>query len=202
MEIIANEFALPIRDGWSVHASTLLVLPEDRVLMAYFYGSCEGKPDVRIYVSRREAGVCGRWSEPQPVSPDDGIPHWNPVLHRCADGTIALFYKVGTSIAVWKTYVQFSTDEGVTWSEPRELIAGDESGGRGPVRNKILRTSSSRLICGGSTELSEWVCFFDLSDDEGRTWHRTADLALPELHTEEFENSGESIAMKGIIQPT
>lgn len=202
MEIIANEYALPIREGWQTHASNFLVLPGNRILLAYFYGSREGNSDVRIYVSRREEGICGQWSEPQPVSPDDGIPHWNPVLHRYSDGTIALFYKVSDKIYCWKTYIQISKDEGLTWSEPQEMIPGDNSGGRGPVRNKILKTASGRLVCGGSTELSEWLCFFDLSDDEGKTWRRTSDIALPELHTEEYLQSGGVTQDRGIIQPT
>ena len=39
MEIIANEYALPIREGWQTHASNFLVLPGNRILLAYFYGS-------------------------------------------------------------------------------------------------------------------------------------------------------------------
>ena len=202
MNIIANEFTFPIREGFACHASSLLVLPGDRVLVVYFAGTAEGKDDVRIYSSLREGGLCGVWGEPKVISEDDGVPHWNPVLHRAADGTIHLYSQVGKNCACWKTYIQISTDEGESWSEPRELIEGDESGGRGPVRNKILSTFSGRLIAGGSTEWEEWKGFFDLSDDDGKTWRRTADLTLPELHTEAFVQSGEPIKNKGIIQPT
>ncbi len=202
MNIIANEFTFPIRQGWSCHASSLLVLPEDRVLVVYFAGTAEGRDDVRIFSSLRRGGVCGTWGEPKVISADDGVAHWNPVLHRAADGTIQLYYKVGKNCACWKTYVQTSSDDGESWSEPRELIEGDESGGRGPVRNKILRTAAGRLIAGGSTEWTEWQCFFDVSEDEGKTWHRTVDLPLPELHTEAFIQSGQSADNKGVIQPT
>ena len=49
-----------------------------------------------------------------------------------------------------------STDNGVTWSGPQELVPGDVSGGRGPVRNKPLRLASGRILAGASTEHGIW----------------------------------------------
>ena len=106
---------------------------------------------------RSESG----WSEPVRVSADSNIPHWNPVLFRRADGKIMLFFKVGKKIPMWKTYFSLS-DNGVDWSEPAELVPGDISGGRGPVKNKPIRLRSGRVIAPASDERNTlWVCFVD-----------------------------------------
>ena len=72
-----------------------------------------------------------------------------------------------------------SADEGKSWTEPRELVPGDE-GGRGPVRNKILRLSDGSLLAPASIEQGEWRCFMDRSEDEGETWTRTTDIRAPQ----------------------
>lgn len=91
MRIACNEFVLPFRAGWSSRASHFTVLPDGRIFCVFFYGSGEGHDDVRIWGSRREPGIPGRWSEPIPLTPDDGVPHWNPVLFERNDGSIILF---------------------------------------------------------------------------------------------------------------
>ena len=57
--------------------------------------------------------------------------------------------------------------------------SGDE-GGRGPVRNKILRLSDGTLLAPASIEQGEWRCLWTAREDEGETWTRTADIRLPE----------------------
>lgn len=191
MQILANEFVLPLKAGRSCHASNLIVLPDGGVYVVYFCGTGEGHDDVRIFGSMRGAGVVGKWSEPTPITPDDGLPHWNPVLLPLDDGTVILYYKVGKRIATWKTYYCVSTDGCQTWSGPVEMVPGDV-GGRGPVRNKPVTLSDGTILAPGSTELDDWRCFFDLSTDNGRTWNRTADIVLPD----------QCINHRGIIQPT
>ncbi|MBE6561244.1 MAG: hypothetical protein E7662_08960 [Ruminococcaceae bacterium] len=196
MKILANELILPIRQDRQCHASHFTPLAGGEIFCVYFYGTKEGQGDVRIFGSLRTAD--GKWSDPQPLSPDDGIPHWNPVLHRSEDGSVTLYYKAGHKIADWVTYTMTSSDNCRTWSTPRELISGDRSGGRGPVRNKILRTASGILLAPGSTEQGEWKCFIDRSENGGRSWERSADLRLPAEIRAKYEN----LRGKGIIQPT
>ena len=101
----------------SCHASTVLPLDDGSVIAAWFGGSSEKKSDVKIYTSVRteEDG----WSDPIVVSAADDIAHWNPVLFQKEDGTVVLYFKVGTDTDYWKTYYATSTD-GRSWSTPRE----------------------------------------------------------------------------------
>jgi predicted neuraminidase len=81
----------------------------------------EGSGDTAIWLARREKG---RWHSPQRTVACDGLAHWNPVLFNAPDG-LWLFYKVGSGVHVWKTRYVKSTDGGVSWSEPAELVNGD-----------------------------------------------------------------------------
>ena len=163
MKIHCKEYLFPFRDG-ECHASTVLPLRDGTVLAAWFGGTREGAPDVQIWYSRRENGV---WGTPCAVPTESPIQHWNPVLFEMQEGTVTLFYKVGHPIDVWKTMSVHSTDGGRTWSAPSELVAGDGSGGRGPVKNKPLYTSDGRVLAPASTECGGvWRCFVDEFDGE------------------------------------
>lgn len=194
MKILRNEFILPFIDGKECHAGHLTLLGDGNVFCVFFYGSKEGNDDVRIFGSLRTPDA--KWSEPQPITEDDGLPHWNPILQRRSDGSIVLYYKVGKTIAGWQTRYKISYDECKTWSESYELVPGDISGGRGPVRNKVITLSDKRMIAPGSTEIGEWKCFFDVSSDNGNSWVRTDELRI---FDGEYDESHKG---RGIIQPT
>ena len=196
MKIIASELILPIRDGWQSHASHILPLPGGEVYSVFFYGSREGNNDVRIYGSLRHTD--GSWTEAVPLSEDDSVPHWNPVLFRREDGPVLLFYKVGPNCSTWLTRCRVSTDNCRSWSESFELVPGDVSGGRGPVRNKPIYLADGSILAPGSTELGEWKCFFDRSTDGGKTWQRSADVRLDAQWLGKYD----CLTGRGIIQPT
>lgn len=173
------------------HASTVLPLDNGEILSAWFGGSKEGKDDVDIYVSKR---INGAWSTPQKISVDENVPHWNPVLFKLKDGKIALYFKFGKSIElVWKTYVTYSSDNGNTWSTPVELVEGDTTGGRGPVKNKAIYLSDGTILAPASHEPkdSAWKCFVDISKDDGKTWEMS-----------EYIPTDESDEVIHLIQPT
>lgn len=166
MKLLCQERVFPEREG-ECHASTLLLLQDGTVLAAWFAGSKEGQPDVQIWVSRRENGV---WSAPQALPTEIPVQHWNPVLFEREDA-VWLFYKVGHPIDTWQTLVVRSTDGGRTWSSPEELVKGDTSGGRGPVKNKPIVTKSGRVLAPASTEHGRcWRCFVDVF--EHNAWHK------------------------------
>ena len=158
----------------SCHASTVLPLDNGTVVAAWFAGSSESDDDVKILTSVR--GTDGKWGEPIRVSADPNVAHWNPVLFQNDDGTITLYFKVGKDTEYWKTYYSVSTD-GKNWAAPRELVPGDNSGGRGPVKNKPIRLKNGTILAPASTEIDgKWRAFVDISTDNGKTWNRTPEI--------------------------
>lgn len=170
------------------HASTVLRTDDGKFLVAWFAGTHEKHDDVGIWLSK---GNPGNWSTPVEVAKIREDAHWNPVLFKDPSGKITLFFKVGKSIPFWETWFKVSTDNGETWSEAEELVAGDK-GGRGPVRNKPIVLSDGTWLAPASNELNEvWNAFVDRSEDGGKTW----------LETEFIELSRDSSFGEGVIQP-
>ena len=187
------------------HASTVIKTPDD-LLSCWFGGTHEGKADVAIWSSRK---ADGKWTAPVKLA--DGVEsNWNPVLFYNEQGKLHLFYKEGQQISDWKTYLMTSEDNGETWSEPCEMVAGDASGGRGPVRNKPVALSNGTVLAGGSIEKGEWTAFVDVSDNSCATWEKTAPIKIAGLVYQAGEKTAESnIAVseqsfygRGVIQPS
>lgn len=171
--LLAQEFVNARMSTPQVHASTLVELADGSLLAAWFGGTAERAPDVRIWCARRQAGG---WSAPEPVA--DGVqpdgtrlPTWNPVLFR-ADGAqgsrVLLFYKVGPSPQQWWGELITSDDGGRTWSAPQRL----PDGALGPIRSKPLLLPDGTLLCPSSTEDDEghWRIHFERSQGLGRSW--------------------------------
>ncbi len=169
------------------HASTIIGLDEG-YLLAWFAGSHEKNDDVGIWMSK---GTPDNWTAPDLAVKIRNEPHWNPVLFRTPEDRVYLYFKVGKEIDFWETWVQYSDDDGETWSEPQELVAGDR-GGRGPVRNRPIILSDGTWLAPASMELDRvWDVFVDRSEDGGKTWTATDKLELDRSIVE-----GE-----GVIQP-
>jgi predicted neuraminidase len=183
------------------HASTVVAFPNGDLLVAYFAGSLEGEPDVAIWCSRQTDGV---WSPPYKVADEEGLVHWNPVLFRKSDGQVVLHYKVGKPIADWYTRVIVSDDDGKTWSEPAELVPGDQVGGRGPVKNKLIELHDGTWLAPASLERGGWDVFADLSYDQGASW-TMSELAPVVRSTDDVPADVKAKHMvrgAGLIQPT
>lgn len=153
----------------SCHASTIEETV-DGLVTAWFGGSDEGEPDVRIWVSR--LGVNG-WSDPSAVI--DGVqpdgtrhPCWNPVLFQSRGGPLFLYAKVGPSPRAWWGVVRESGDGGRTWGPLRRL--GD--GIIGPVKNKPVTLADGTVLAGSSSEDDGWKVHFERSTDGGRSFTR------------------------------
>lgn len=153
------------------HASTVVEAPDGSLLTAWFGGTAEKDPDVGIWLARF---ADGRWNAASRVAKTSQIAHWNPVLFRDPKRGLFLFFKVGVDVPKWSTYWMASQD-GATWSEPKELVPGDV-GGRGPVKNKAIILSDGAWLAPASTEHKAWKPFADRSEDGGLTWTRTADF--------------------------
>lgn len=171
----------------SCHASTLEILPRGEVIVACFGGTREKAPDVAIWISRRENG---RWTKPEKVADEEGVPHWNPVLFRRDDGVLILYYKVGFQISEWRTMEMRSFDNGRSWSKPKELVP-DDIGGRGPVKNKPIVLHDGTILAPASLE-PQWDAFVDISYDQAETWVKSEMVPLDHSR----------LKGKGIIQPT
>lgn len=176
------------------HASTLLQLRDGGFLVCWFGGTRESCTDVAIYSARRFPS--GEWGSVSLLAKVNDTAHWNPVLFRFPDGVIHLYFKVGDD--VWQTYEMTSQDEGLTWSKPDEMIPGDVSGGRGPVKNKPILLSDGSILAPGSVEIEDgpWRAFVDRF--ENGSWHRSELL--------EFQGNGADSnwahCTQGVIQPT
>jgi len=175
MKLIRQEFIIDVNAPTpECHASTVAPLPDGRIVAAWFGGTKEKANDVVIWVSCRDDQG---WSEPVSVSAEPDIPHWNPVLFPWDEDTLRLFFKVGYTIPAWKTMVTESHDGGLTWSKPRELVEGDTSGGRGPVKNKAIRTRNGQILAPASREAAAssvpgaWRAFVDSYGPEGWVKH-------------------------------
>ena len=163
MKLVSKEFVYSgTESAPECHASTIVKLTSGVKVCAFFAGSKEGKDDVCIYLARCVDNV---WQPAKKVTADDGQPHWNPVLFEKKAGELWLFYKVGKPIADWQTYYKVSFDDGATWSTEKELVLGDETGGRGPVKNKPILTSFGQIFAPASVERGPWRCFIDVENN-------------------------------------
>ena len=163
-------FLLPQDHGYfnNCHASTLVKLPTGELMVAFFAGEREGAGDVAIWLVSTLGGV---WQAPVRCIAEDGLAHWNPVLHAEGD-TVWLFYKVGPTVHNWVTRWTVSHDGGQTWADVRELVPGDTLP-RGPVKNKLIVMSNGEWLAPGSIETeTTWDVFVDVSTDKGQSWHK------------------------------
>ncbi len=186
----------------SCHASTLIQMANGVIVTAWFGGSREKGPDVDIWAARR---VRGKWEAPRVAARIRGTAMWNPVLFQKQDGTILLFFKVGAAIPIWKTYFVESYDGGVTFTMPRELVPGDETGGRGPVKNKPIRLKDGTVLAPASLEGETWDAFVDISADDCATWERSSLVPVRRAGTDSrvMHRPYNRLLLfgKGVIQP-
>lgn len=171
-QIQKNEFIYLNAPFPSCHASTLEEIPGG-LIAAWFGGKHEKNPDVGIWTSRFQNG---KWSEPIEVA--NGIqnanlryPTWNPVLFQWPNGDLLLFYKEGPAPDEWWGMMKRSKDNGKSWSEaeklPKNII--------GPVKNKPEMIGKT-LLSPSSTEDKGWRLHMEFTEDQGKTWTRTAML--------------------------
>jgi predicted neuraminidase len=107
---------------------------------------------------------------------------------------------------------KISSDHGKTWSSPVELVEGDNTGGRGPVKNPLLVLQNGDWVAGASKEVTLdidgagiekglWDCFADVAPagpQQGSFWLRSPAVPLPL----DRDTPGSSFQGPGIIQPT
>lgn len=148
--IICDQFIYDFQNAAhpSCHSASVAELKNGDLLCTFFLGAREGAPDVCIYTSRKPKGS-DQWEPLQLVANGDlregaktfgteidstlATPIetnvnrkacYNPVLFQIPGGDLLLFYKIGKNVRDWTGYMMRSSDNGHTWSNPRqELVA-------------------------------------------------------------------------------
>ncbi|MFC5522630.1 sialidase family protein [Polaromonas jejuensis] len=118
--------------GQAVHAASLVELRDGRLRAVWFSGSREGAGDVAVRTAVMDAATL-RWGAESTLFDRQKTQHglWryvkklgNPVIARAPDGSLGL-WMVNVSLGGWAgsaiTWSR-STDEGLSWSEPRRLV--------------------------------------------------------------------------------
>lgn len=184
-------------------------LKSGRVIFYYthFYGGAGDESPARIVgIHSDDAGRT--WSQPQTIVENIGGNNVMSVsLLRLASGKLAFFYLLKNSWIDCRPYLCFSSDEGVTWSEPKLII---HAPGYFVVNNdRLVQLSSGRLIFPTAYHRSRvddprtskafdprGIDLWYYSDDEGQTWQESATWwAIP-------VRSGSGLQEPGLVELT
>jgi len=161
-----------------------VTLDDGTVMYAYtqFYGGASDHSQGRIVsITSSDDGLT--WSEPEVLVENRGDYNVMSVSFlRLRSGKIALFYLVKNGLHDCKPYIQLSSDEGATWSEPVLMV---EPVGYFVMNNdRVIQIESGRLVAPvafhrpiyrDGEESADWrgIAIWFLSDDEGKTWYES-----------------------------
>jgi predicted neuraminidase len=161
----------------SCHASTLLELPDGKLLAAWFAGTEEGASDT-AELGARLAKDATQWSTPTVLVDTPGKSEGNAVLHLDRKGRVWIFYVTKERTdrepqwAQCRVKCRVSSDAGRTFGPER--ILREELGWM--VRNKPIYLANGDLLLPLYDE-RHWTSHIYISPDEGETWVQSASIA-------------------------
>lgn len=163
------------------HCSSIVALPSGDLLVCWYAGENEARPDVAVVVSRRAKGA-DKWTPAKIVAKTPNKPEGNAILFMMPDGVLWLVYGTmhgkldgphgpGVRWVTCDVRCRTSTDEGRTWSPIRMLRK--ELGM--VVRNKPIVMDNGEVIFG--VENKDSHSRFWITSDCGKTWQITDRVA-------------------------
>ncbi len=171
----------------SCHCSVVQELDNGDLLVGYYAGEDEARPDAAWVLARRRPHAPA--FDPLTIVADTpGKPEGNGILFQTREGTVLLIYGTmhgklegpsgpGVRWTSCDLRIKRSEDNGATWTEPQMIEA---EWGHVP-RCKPIRLQSGEIIFG--TEYKDGHSYFWISADEGRSWQRTG--PVPGAETEQ-----------------
>jgi len=162
-------------------------LKDGRILLVYSHFTGGGGDDDAAFLASRTSSDGGMtWtSDDVTVVPNEGKMNVMSVsLLRLQSGEIGLFYLCKQAADDCRAYLRLSTDDGQTWGQPTLCIP---PGGYYVVNNdRVIQLASGRIVVpaarhvlSGETQFRPGTAMCFLSDDEGRSWTQSAEIAPP-----------------------
>jgi predicted neuraminidase len=185
----------------SCHCSVITELDNGDLLVGYYAGTGEARPDAAWVIARRVSGR-DQFDPLETVADSESKPEGNGILFQDREGKVVLVYNTmhgrldgrhGPGVR-WQTCdlrMKTSDDRGKTWSN---VMMVDAKWGHVP-RCKPIRLKSGHLIFG--TEYDDGHSRFWISEDDGQSWFMTGPImGEPNQHPTLIErNDGSLLAL-------
>lgn len=160
-------------DAYS-HTSSIVVLPDGGILVAWGSGSRELATDTRIVMARRAAGAAA-WDSPIVVADKPDFADANCMMYSDDVGRLRLLHSemFGATFCESSVVEQTSDDGGLTWTPPRTAVPAVCT----LLRNKPIELRDGRWLLPAYVEATYESQFF-VSFNRGDDW---LPLSAPQL---------------------
>ena len=197
-DVMWESVAEPEAPFVSCHCSVIQELDSGDLVVGYYAGSGEARPDAAWVMARRRVGVSA-FDPPAVVADTPGKPEGNGVLYQNAQGRLLLIYGTmhgeldgppgpGVRWVTCDLRMKHSDDQGETWSDVTMI---EEALGHVP-RCKPIRLTTGEIIFG--TEYRDGTSRVFRSEDDGASWCEVGQIAGEmNLHPAMVERSDGSL---------